>query len=275
MSAAFTKELFFLKGAVGNLFCCYLKPNHNFESKSAVLLLPPFAEEMNKSRRMMSTQAAQLAERGHEVLIFDYYGTGDSEGDFSDATWDIWVSDVISLVTWLASKANERVSLLAIRMGALLVRSVLDATSTMLDKLVLWQPVINGDVMLNQFYRLKMAADLSSTGNERLTPKEIKSMLSNGDSVEIAGYLLNPDLVNPMSMQRLEQLNTISCPPVYWLELTSSSDGSLSIASQNVINVFRDNNREIHTVCIEGAKFWTTVEITDVPALHVASNRIF
>ena len=52
-----------------------------------VVHAPAFAEEMNKSRRMVALQARALAEDGLAVLLVDPLGCGDSPGDFGDATW--------------------------------------------------------------------------------------------------------------------------------------------------------------------------------------------
>jgi pimeloyl-ACP methyl ester carboxylesterase len=43
----------------------------------------PFAEEMNKSRRMAALQSRALAAQGYAVLQIDLFGCGDSGGDFA------------------------------------------------------------------------------------------------------------------------------------------------------------------------------------------------
>src|SRR5690606_27532247 len=59
-----------------------------------LLFLHPFAEEMNKSRRMVALAARAFASAGWAVLQVDLAGCGDSEGDFADADWQTWLDDV-------------------------------------------------------------------------------------------------------------------------------------------------------------------------------------
>ncbi len=57
-------------------------------------MLPPFAEEMNKCRRMMALTAYALQAAGLDVLFVDLFGTGDSGGDFADGSLEVWRSDL-------------------------------------------------------------------------------------------------------------------------------------------------------------------------------------
>ena len=66
-----------------------------------MLYLHPFAEEMNKSRRMAALACRALAEAGHAVLQIDLRGCGDSSADFGDASWGDWQDDVRLGLAWL------------------------------------------------------------------------------------------------------------------------------------------------------------------------------
>ena len=59
-----------------------------------LLLICPFAEEMNKSRHIYSLLARQLCLSGIACYLLDYRGTGDSSGDFGEATIDKWLEDL-------------------------------------------------------------------------------------------------------------------------------------------------------------------------------------
>src|SRR5688500_5815022 len=62
--------------------------------RGVVLLLPPFAEEMNKSRRMCALLARGLAADGWRVVRIDLLGCGDSAGSLRDASWEQWCDDL-------------------------------------------------------------------------------------------------------------------------------------------------------------------------------------
>src|SRR5262245_3855900 len=95
MSAA--PEVFFQPavGRTGQRLYLHHRPRPEAAPRGTVLHVHPFAEEMNKSRRMAALHARALAGAGFEVLQVDLAGCGDSSGEFGDATWDDWVADVV------------------------------------------------------------------------------------------------------------------------------------------------------------------------------------
>ena len=82
----------FLEHQGKKLFYLLLRPSE-VEARGSVLFLPPFTEEMHKSRHIVASQARAIAARGYNVLLFDLSGCGDSGGDFADATWQVWLQD--------------------------------------------------------------------------------------------------------------------------------------------------------------------------------------
>jgi len=83
----------FLDSSQGAVFYI-LHPPATKPVRGCILYSPPFAEELNKSRRMVALQARQLAASGYAVLLLDLYGCGDSGGEFDTATWSIWQDDL-------------------------------------------------------------------------------------------------------------------------------------------------------------------------------------
>ena len=93
--------------------------------RGALLYLPPFAEEANRSRRMAVLQARRLAARGWPVLLLDPFGTGDSAGAFHEARWELWLADAAQAAAWLATRwPGGSVTLWGLRLGALLAAAL-------------------------------------------------------------------------------------------------------------------------------------------------------
>ncbi len=115
-------DAFFLRVAHGQRFCLYHAPaaSTTHKVKSALIYLHPFAEEMNKSRRVAAMQARLLAQHGYAVLQIDLHGCGDSSGDFGDATWQSWVQDVLEAHAWLRERCDAPLWLWGLRAGCLL-----------------------------------------------------------------------------------------------------------------------------------------------------------
>ena len=197
-------EAFFLPVAEGQRFCLYYEPNCE-EPAGAVLYFPPFGEEMNKSRRMAALQARMLADHGYAVLLIDLYGCGDSSGDFGDATWQIWLQDILDAYTWLHSRCQAPLWLWGVRAGCLLATAAAMQLGEAASFLF-WQPVLSGKQFLQQFLRLKVASELL-TGDNKGGMEPLKRQLADGQAVEIAGYSLSPALA-----QGLEQAELLPPP---------------------------------------------------------------
>ena len=102
-----------------------MSKGHNFllssqaEPGSALIILPPFADEMNKSRHIISQFMRQATQQGFSCYLMDHFGTGDSEGDLDQADMNLWRADLNLLLAQLAAAGHQQVSFLAIRFGAL------------------------------------------------------------------------------------------------------------------------------------------------------------
>ncbi|MTV55832.1 serine aminopeptidase domain-containing protein, partial [Pseudoduganella buxea] len=152
---------FFLDGGADARFCVFHSPSHSPSPddacRGAIVYLHPFAEEMNKSRRMAALGAAALAADGYAVLQIDLHGCGDSAGDFGDATWESWLDDVARARRWLQRELGDRLTevpaLWGLRLGALLALDAARRAPEPPSALLLWQPVTSGAVLLTQFLR--------------------------------------------------------------------------------------------------------------------------
>lgn len=228
--------------------------------RGSVLMLPAFAEEMNMSRRMVYLTGRAFAASGYAFLSLDLTGTGDSGGDFADARWDIWQEDARTAQAWITEKTGHVPAVMGLRAGALLAAS-LEAPAP----LILWQPVGNGQTMLNQFLRIRLAAAL--TGNaEKETTKELRAMWQAGGTVEVAGYEIDPALAEGLDALRLADMVPPPGQPVIWVE-TGTEERGLGPASQRIAEAWAETGVNIRTRLCPGEPFWTIQETTTAPAM--------
>src|SRR6185369_16185836 len=78
------------------LFGLYQPPSAGTGNAQCVVLCNPFGQEAIRSHRLLRVLGDRLARAGFAVLRFDYSGTGDSDGDDSEADLGRWVEDVLS-----------------------------------------------------------------------------------------------------------------------------------------------------------------------------------
>ncbi len=259
-------EAFFLPVATGQRLCLHY-PAPGTTAKGALLYLHPFAEEMNKARRMAALQARMLARQGYAVLQIDLHGCGDSSGDFGDATWEGWLQDVLDARVWLRRRCQAPLWLWGLRAGCLLAAQA----ATQIDEpanFLFWQPVASGKQFLQQFLRLKVASELMA-GDNKGVMEALKQQLTGGQSVEIAGYRLSPALAHG-----LEQADLLPPPKpgrLIWLELSTRPDATLMPASAKRLEQWRGAGYSTGGQVVPGPAFWQTTEIEDAPALLAAT----
>ena len=253
----------FLNHQGRKLFYLLLEPTDS-RVQGSVLFLPPFAEEMHKSRQIVASNARELAAAGYRVMLLDLTGCGDSGGDFSEASWPVWLQDAHFAIHTLKEFGDEPLTLWGLRMGALLACELAQGRDD-ISRLVLWQPVLNGEQQVDQFLRLKTAAGIV---NDAITfdRKSLWSELRAGRSLDVAGYELGAKLALELAKVRLNDL--VPLCPVHWLEIGASSAGAPSPASENVIARWREQGLQVTTAYVQGEPFWRTVDAPDNPQLH-------
>jgi predicted alpha/beta-fold hydrolase len=145
-------------------------------ARMGLVFCPPFAEEHKQGYRVFVELARRLEREGFACLRFDYRGTGDSEGPFTDFSLAGARRDIAGAVAFLRERAGvERIGLIGLRLGASLalqsaecgVRSAERDPASEHDSdgtrhaargtlqpscLVLWQPIVDGAL----FYRLNL-----------------------------------------------------------------------------------------------------------------------
>ena len=230
------------------------------ETDRCAVFVPPFAEEHNKCRRQVSETARLLAARGYSALIIDLYGTGDSEGEFSDASWSCWKEDVACAVNWATHRGLGVDAVIATRLGCVLAADGLAQAKLRVRKTVFWQPVTTGERHVKQFLRYGMAASLAKAESGNSVDK-LKQRLAAGETLEIAGYPLTPALWRELQEARLsDHLNTF-LGHLHILEVGRRKDDCLSPESQEIVSVAVERGLPTASSRFLGDPFWASTDI--------------
>jgi exosortase A-associated hydrolase 2 len=264
--SSFEPTPFFLDGPVGKLFCLYFPRSAPGRARRSALVLPPFAEELNKSRRMVALAARALQRAGHDVLLIDLYGTGDSAGDFADGSLAVWRDDLACAVGWLASRGTTHLDVLAVRAGALLLPGISPPAGLANGRVALWQPVISGRTLVSQFLRLRVAAAIGDAGAARPVP-DGRATLRDSGRLEVAGYDLTEQLASGLEAIDDPLADAIQWERLNWLEVVSEGATEPTPASRRALAALRERGATVDTAVVAGEPFWATPEIATVPAL--------
>lgn len=254
-------DIFFLPAAGGEQRLCVFHAPAG-APRSKILYLHPFAEEMNKSRRMAALACRALAEAGHAVLQIDLRGCGDSSADFGDASWADWQADVRLGLQALDERVPVEVPLWlwGMRAGCLLAANDWGRRVNYL----FWQPMTSGKLALQQFLRLKLAAEMGGGGGKGLM-EQMKTELAAGRFVEVAGYRIGPGLAGGLETAQLTPAGTPG--RVEWLEVSSREDAAMTPVAAQAIKTWQDAGWTVRSHLVQGPGFWASSEIEVAPAL--------
>ncbi len=260
----------FIDGAKGPIFVLLRRPVTS--QAGCVLVVPPLAEEMNKTRRMVTEVALGLADRGFATLVPDLYGTGDSGGDFADADWTTWQDDLRRVAQWAAVEGAPVTGMLATRLGCALAATAL-ASGAMgpVERTVLWQPVFDGGRFLAQFLRLRTAASLMEDRKESLV--ELRDRLQRSEAVEVAGYALSGALAADLDAVRSPAGLPREFGHVCWMEVVRAAGSEFPVPSQSMIEQTRSSGGTVVVSAHVVEPFWAATEIVRAPGMVADTVR--
>ncbi len=156
-------------------------------AKGAVVLAGPMTLERSHASLSWVRWARTLALNGYDVWRFDYRGVGESTGDFRKQTFAEWQDDLEAVLRVAALRHQGRVTVLGLRLGALLARTAFEAHHA--DALIAWDAPVSGKAMLMDMLRRKLASDyMEFAGGEKKTRDDYVQELERGLLVEVEGY---------------------------------------------------------------------------------------
>ena len=259
-SATSTKpEPLFLEGSLGRLFAIHHPPQTR-DVKGCMLYVQPLGEEMNRCRQMASLQAQQFAQLGYGTLLLDLYGTGDSEGEYREGTWDGWKADLRAGLSWLTSRNYPEIMLWGVRHGALLA---LELAREMPPprRLLLWQPTVSGQAALTQVLRIQMAGNIADQSNEsKEGTKALRDRLAAGETVELSGYETSGALAGGLDRARIADCFDLTEMHVTWFDVLASQGQEASRGSTKTKAEWEEAGATLRYETVVGPAFWQVWE---------------
>ena len=269
MSNSYKLDPAFISGSKGELFALHYQPVERYDETRCLIIASSFAEEMNRCRYMQTLLAQAITQQGMALLVVDPFGTGDSQGEFEEADWQQWINDTITASNYASHLGYDQQSMLGIRVGALLAAAAAENLAK-LQQLVFWQPVTSGKVALNQFLRIKIAASIGRE-EDAGTTTQFEEQLSQGNSIEVAGYDVSPELYRGIQSAHLNNHLDLTGTPISWYTILASEERKTPRADLQTIDNWRDKGAEIAHHTVIGPAFWQAHERTLAPNLVTAT----
>ena len=212
----------FIDSEKGRLFCAVRRPEGPV--RAAVMVVPAFGDEMNKTRRMLTETGKRLNEADVALVVPDLFGTGDSGGAFVDASWERWIGDLSSVAAWASASELPIRGLIAVRSGALLAAAYAKAfTGRSVATTVFWQPVVSGRAFVRQMLRMRSVAAAVGAG-KRESIEDLLARIESGEALLVGGYRLTRAILRPLIDADLATLLCGQLGVVSSLEVTRAED---------------------------------------------------
>jgi len=192
------EEHFYFKNSSGKeLFGVIHSPEK--PSTKGVLICHPLFEEKLHVHRVLVDFSRLLCSSGFSVLCFDYYGDGDSQGEFEEATLETRLNDISSALDFFRGKTSvDRLALLGVRFGATLA-SLSAEKKGLSDALILWAPILKGNDYLLQLLRMNLTHQVVVYKKVLYTREDLIKGLKEGKKINVEGYEITRKLHEQVS----------------------------------------------------------------------------
>jgi exosortase A-associated hydrolase 2 len=248
-------------------FSCEANP------KAHIVFIPPFAEEMNRCRSLVSTQARSFAAAGYACTIIDFFGTGDSQGRLSDSSLKIWQDNIRLTIDTLQGEMSAPVILWGLRLGGLIALHYAAQAPSEIRDIILWQPVNAANVYVTQVLRQRVAS-LMVRDLPAETTKEIRQRLEEGEEIEIAGYRIGGSLVQEIEGIDTGAMSDLCSGKIFWLEHVTEAGKEIGVASRRTVERLSQQGGTVEVSTFSDPPIWLIHERDFAPELLAATRGL-
>ncbi len=226
----------------------------------AVVVCPPFGDERKSAWRALTHLARILASGGYPVVQFDYWGCGESAGDFLDASLSTRLRDISAAADYLRRTTGaDRLGLLGLRLGATLATRVA-AERTDCTTMVLLEPIVE---IAKYFDRMMQRKKI----RQMITAGKAQGGETGTDIVDLDGYAMRRATLEELQQLRFGAGKT-GCERRTLLVQISFNETLRSNVEQ-ASGILRDQEgREPQVEKLVMPPFWSRVDVTDTGELN-------
>jgi uncharacterized protein len=201
-------------------------------ASTALVVCPPFAEEMVTTYARFARWSKQLAKEGVPVVRFHPFGTGESGGSFREFTLESAVSDMTAAGELARKRLSpKRLGYFGLRLGATL--AVRAACRQPVDLLVLWSPVLDMSHYLRDLFRTQLSKEMVVQGANQVkrNTKDMIAQLESAKSIDLLGFDFSLQLYKEMS-EPWKFPETAPAKHVIWLARPTEEKNAKAIAER-------------------------------------------
>ena len=217
---------FYFGSATRRIFGLYEPARSSGSVLRGAVFCYPWGHEYLCAHRAIRQLATKLTNVGFHTLRFDYFGTGDSDGSTTDTDLEGWEYDAALAVDEIREIVGQaKITLVGLRLGAVIAARLAAKRSDIIDALVLWDPVISGGEYLQQIGAAagQNSMPVDADGNIEIYGVPLTETMIR----DIAS--IHPECFVPDSVERARILITERLPSHEWFARSGSRAEKISI----------------------------------------------
>jgi len=265
------REPFFFTGNnQQKLFGIAHLPENREVLSSAVLFCSPFAEEKLNSHRVFYNFANLLASKGILAMRFDYWGTGDSGGDFEQTTLSSRTQNIVSACSECRKRYNvESIALIGLRLGGNLALKALQTAGANCS--IAWAPFPDVYKYLYDLLRANLSTQVARYKKVIKNREQLIADLKAGQFVNTDGYDLSWALFEQAPDYSLAHLlSENQRHPLLLIDIVKSSKRP-TLSLKRLINQTKNVPGNVSLNVVQEIPFWNS----GIPQYVVNPTGIF
>ncbi|MBN1481572.1 hypothetical protein EH223_04345 [candidate division KSB1 bacterium] len=112
---------------------------HKVDSAKIIIMCHGFTGNKIEDKRLFVEAARDFASRGYNAFRFDFYGSGDSNGEFKDTLISHNIANLVDVISWAGEQDYKHIAVLGISMGA--ASAILTINDQPVEAFVAWSAV--------------------------------------------------------------------------------------------------------------------------------------
>jgi len=237
-----------------------------------VVFCDAFGEERKSSALVMARLARAIASAGFPVLRFDYYGCGDSEGDFVDATVRTRLEDIGLAAAFLRERTGVRdLCLLGLRLGGTLAAQAAELASGGRDYagLVLIEPITDGRAYFGGELRRKLVRQMLTDGRSGASRQELLERLGCDDAVlDMDGFAVSGSTYRELTALGIRKEGVSFAGPVLICQVHFNDKPKPELEA--ACEAYRSAGAQVEFLRLVLPPFWSRIEVILAPELNQA-----
>jgi esterase/lipase len=247
-------EQLFLNYKGNALYTTLLKPEFT-DKQEGYVIVHPFAEEKKSAHRILFEIAESIIQQGFFVLMFDFSGCGDSEGNLLTTTLDDWFDELANVSEYFKTNCSlNKVHYLGLRLGSL-IAGVYCSKTEYSGKTIMLEPVINPEEYFRKVLKSKLFKELLTQGNISSKRNELIEELKEDKSLDFDGHEIGTPFYRSI-VNHKGDFNKVKAVNTFVVNV--SITGKTSKEYQRLVEAGQIKGENLTTIKLE--PFWDRIE---------------